>query len=93
MRYSRTEQWNMVCDGEIMSAGKASVSRKCKRGCCKKEAQNGADVQLQNSSDMDMSFEAFTELYIRDMKSRLKENTWLTRNISSAQDFYLISVN
>ena len=35
--------------------------------------------QLQNSSDMDMSFEAFTELYIRDMKSRLKENTWLTK--------------
>ena len=28
---------------------------------------------------MDMSFEAFTELYIRDMKSRLKENTWLTK--------------
>ena len=26
-----------------------------------------------------MSFEAFTELYIRDMKSRLKENTWLTK--------------
>ena len=24
-------------------------------------------------------FEAFTELYIRDMKSRLKENTWLTK--------------
>ncbi len=35
--------------------------------------------QLQNSSDMDMSFEAFTELYIRDMKSRLKENTWMTK--------------
>lgn len=35
--------------------------------------------QLQNSSDMDMSFEVFTELYIRDMKSRLKENTWLTK--------------
>ncbi len=35
--------------------------------------------QLQNSSDLDMSFEAFTELYINDVKNRLKENTWLTK--------------
>ena len=35
--------------------------------------------QLQTSSDMDMSFEAFTELYIRDVKNRLKENIWLTK--------------
>lgn len=35
--------------------------------------------QLQTSSDLDMSFEAFTELYTRDIKSRLKENTWLTK--------------
>ena len=35
--------------------------------------------QLQNASDLDMSFEAFTELYIRDVKTRLKENTWLTK--------------
>ena len=26
-----------------------------------------------------MSFEAFTELYINDVKNRLKENTWLTK--------------
>ena len=36
--------------------------------------------QLQNqTSDLDMSFEAFTELYINDVKNRLKENTWLTK--------------
>jgi len=35
--------------------------------------------QLQNASYLDMSFEAFTELYIRDVKIRLKENTWLTK--------------
>lgn len=35
--------------------------------------------QLQTASDLDMSFEAFTELYIRDVKNRLKENTWLTK--------------
>ena len=36
-------------------------------------------LQLQNAFDLDMSFEAFTELYIRDVKTRLKENTWLTK--------------
>ena len=59
---------------------KGERKQKCKRGfATKKEAQEWERMfQLQNSSDMDMSFEAFTELYIRDMKSRLKENTWLT---------------
>ena len=57
---------------------KGERKQKCKRGfSTKKEAQEWERMfQLQNSSDMDMSFEAFTELYIRDMKSRLKENTY-----------------
>ena len=60
---------------------KGERKQKCKRGfATKKEAQEWERMfQLQNSSDMDMSFEAFTELYIRDMKSRLKENTWMTK--------------
>ena len=60
---------------------KGERKQKCKRGfATKKEAQEWERMfQLQKSSDMDMSFEAFTELYIRDMKSRLKENTWLTK--------------
>ena len=60
---------------------KGERKQKCKRGfATKKEAQEWERMfQLQNSSDMDMSFEVFTELYIRDMKSRLKENTWLTK--------------
>ena len=37
----------------------------------------GKNVQIADSSDLDMSFEAFTELYINDVKNRLKENTWL----------------
>ena len=55
--------------------------QKCKRGfATKKEAQEWERMfQLQNSSDLDMSFEAFTELYINDVKNRLKENTWLTK--------------
>ena len=60
---------------------KGERKQKCKRGfVTKKEAQEWERMfQLQNSSDLDMSFEAFTELYIRDVKNRLKENTWLTK--------------
>ena len=60
---------------------KGERKQKCKRGfTTKKEAQEWERMfQLQNSSDLDMSFEAFTELYIRDVKNRLKENTWLTK--------------
>ena len=60
---------------------KGERKQKCKRGfATKKEAQEWERMfQLQTSSDMDMSFEAFTELYIRDVKNRLKENTWLTK--------------
>ena len=60
---------------------KGERKQKCKRGfAIKKEAQEWERMfQLQNSSDLDMSFEAFTELYIRDVKNRLKENTWMTK--------------
>ena len=52
---------------------KGERKQKCKRGfTTKKEAQEWERMfQLQNSSDLDMSFEAFTELYIRDVKNRL----------------------
>ena len=60
---------------------KGERKQKCKRGfATKKEAQEWERMfLLQNASDLDMSFEAFTELYIRDVKTRLKENTWLTK--------------
>ena len=60
---------------------KGERRQKCKRGfATKKEAQEWERMfQLQNASDLDMSFEAFTELYINDVKNRLKENTWLTK--------------
>ena len=50
---------------------KGERKQKCKRGfTTKKEAQEWERMfQLQNSSDLDMSFEAFTELYIRDVKN------------------------
>ena len=58
---------------------KGERKQKCKRGfATKREAQEWERMfKLQTSSDLDMSFEAFTELYINDVKNRLKENTWL----------------
>lgn len=60
---------------------KGERKQKCKRGfATKREAQEWERMfKLQTSSDLDMSFEAFTELYINDVKNRLKENTWLTK--------------
>ena len=51
---------------------KGERKQKCKRGfATKKEAQEWERMfQLQNSSDLDMSFEAFTELYINDVPQR-----------------------
>lgn len=61
---------------------KGERKQKCKRGFeTKREAQEWERTfQQQNASDLDMTFEAFTELYTRDIKSRLKENTWLTKD-------------
>ena len=55
--------------------------QKCKRGfSTKREAQEWERIFLQQTSaDMDMTFAAFTELYEKDIKPRLKENTWLTK--------------
>ncbi len=55
--------------------------QKCKRGfATKKEAQEWErSFQMQTAADMDMTFEAFVELYTKDVRPRLKENTWLTK--------------
>ena len=55
--------------------------RKLKRGfATKREALEWERrFQLQSTSNMDMTFEAFVELYYRDIRPRLKENTFLTK--------------
>ena len=67
---------------------KGERKQKCKRGfATKREAQEWErKFQLQNSADLDMDFEAFTELYANDVKNRLKENTWLTKEIITWQN-------
>lgn len=61
---------------------KGERKQKCKRGfSTKKEAQEWERMfQLQNSSDMDMSFEAFTELYIRVLFCKLNDAPVVTLN-------------
>ena len=55
--------------------------QKCKRGfATKRDAQEWErSFQMQTSSDMDMTFAAFAQLYEQDMRPRLKENSWLTK--------------
>ena len=46
----------------------------------KREAQSWEREQLiKSSADLDMTFKSFVELYTADMKTRLKENTWATK--------------
>lgn len=54
---------------------------KCKRGfSTKREAQEWEQkFQQQSAGDLDMSFEAFCEIYTKDLKARLKESTWQTK--------------
>ena len=47
----------------------------------KREAQAWEREQLnKTSSDLDMTFKSFVERYTEDMRSRLKENTWATKD-------------
>ena len=47
----------------------------------KREAQAWEREQLnKTSSDLDMTFKSFVDLYTADMKTRLKENTWATKD-------------
>ena len=54
---------------------------KCKRGfATRREALEWEQkFQQQSAGDLDMSFEAFYEIYTKDMKARLKENSWITK--------------
>lgn len=60
---------------------KGQRKQKRKRGfATKREAQEWERTfQQQNTGDLDMTFEAFCELYEKDMRPRLKENTWNTK--------------
>ena len=60
---------------------KGERQQKFKRGfATKREAQGWErEFLMQKQDDVTMSFESFAELYEKDIKPRLKENTWLTK--------------
>ena len=66
---------------------KGERKQKCKRGfATKKEAQEWERMfQLQTSSDLDMSFEAFTELYIKDERSGIAQKRCFASPIHQRQ--------
>jgi len=57
--------------------------QKCQRGfSTRKEAiEWEAQFKLQQAADIDMTLEAFYELYEKDVRPRLKENTWMTKQV------------
>ena len=57
--------------------------QKCQRGfATRREALEWeAQFKLQKTADIDMTLETFYELYEQDVRPRLKENTWLTKQV------------
>ena len=60
---------------------KGERQQKLKRGfATKKEAQAWErEFLMQKQADVNMTFESFVALYGRDIKPKLKLNTWLTK--------------
>ena len=60
---------------------KGERQQKFKRGfATKREAQDWErEFLMKKQADVTMLFSAYAELYERDIKPRLKENTWLTK--------------
>ena len=60
----------------------------------KREAQSWEREQLNKlGGDLDMNFKSFVEHYSEDMQTRLKENTWETKNILLIKSLFRISVS
>ena len=61
--------------------------QKCKRGfATRRDALEWEKVfQMQTTSDLDMSFEAFVEMYKAERQPRLKQTTWMTKGTSSTR--------
>ncbi|NLO84897.1 MAG: site-specific integrase [Clostridiales bacterium] len=60
---------------------KGERKQKCKRGFATraKALEWEREFLQQKRADVDMTFESFAELYEKDIRPRLKENTWLTK--------------
>lgn len=67
---------------------KGQHQQKLKRGfSTKKEAQNWErQFLMKKQADVDMTFESFVELYEKNMKPKLKFNTWLSKEHITDED-------
>lgn len=70
--------WEVRC---YYKDDKGELKQKTKRGFRNKtEARNWErDFKLQNDLDLSMNFNSFVDIYMEDLKPRLKYNTWLTK--------------
>lgn len=75
---SKTNNWRVIYRYTDWTGAKKQTS---KRGfSTKREALAWEREQLQKSkSDLDMTLESFFKIYESDMRSRIKENTWYTK--------------
>ena len=73
-----TNTWYVIC---WYTHWTGERKQKCKRGFPTKKAAAEWERQflMQKQANIDMSFEAFYELYKKDIQPKLKENTWLTK--------------
>mgnify|MGYP000134534250 CR=1 FL=1 len=69
-----------MCPFTIMT-GLVRIAGKVKRGFkTKREATEWErHFRMKEAADLDMTFEEFVQAYTRDMKPKLKHNTWLTK--------------
>ena len=60
---------------------KGERKQKCKRGfATKREALEWEqEFLMQKRADLDMTFESFVEIYMNDLKNRIREHTWHTK--------------
>ena len=77
-KYENDSSWYVVTQYTDWTGARKS---KCKRGFkTKKEALAWERVfHQQTAGDLEMPFDAFVDLYCQDIKPRIKENTWLTK--------------
>jgi len=75
---SKTNTWRVIYRYTDWTGERKQTQ---KRGfITKREALAWEREQLQKvSADLDMTFESFVEVYTADIKSRIKENTWETK--------------
>lgn len=74
----KSKTWEVRCYYKDISG---KLKQKTKRGFRNKtEARDWErDFKLKTDLDLCMSFEKFVEIYMEDLKPRLKYNTWLTK--------------